>query len=96
MRYQIALDDKVPWIEFRDHHRGFFVRRSAGALPEGQSYIDIRDATPRVPPSKKGVRYSVYSDTDNFMEIEAAGGCPKSILPGAEMSIHVSTQFRFK
>lgn len=96
MRYQIALDKKVPWIEFRDHQRGLFVRRSAGVLPEGQSYIDIRDATPEVLPDKKGVRYSVYNDTADFMEIEAVGGCPATILPGAEMSIHVTTRFRLK
>ena len=96
MRYQIALDKKTPWIEFRDHQRGLFVRRSAEALPEGQSYIDIRDAAPQEPPSKRGVRYSVYSDTANFMEIEAVGGCPGSILPGAEMSINVTTRFQLK
>lgn len=96
MRYQIALDKKIPWIEFRDHPRGLFVRRSAGALPEGQSYIDIRDATPQLQPSKKGVRYSVYSDTANFMEIESVGGCPASILPGTEMSIYTTTRFQLK
>ena len=96
MRYQIALDKKIPWIEFRDHQRGLFVRRSAGDLPEGQSYIDIRDATPQVQPSKKGVRYSVYSDTANFMEIESVGGCPTSIFPGTEMSIYTTTRFQLK
>ena len=84
---------KTPWIEFRDPRRGLSVRRKADPLPAGQSYIDIRDAAPNVLPSKKGVRYSVYSDTANFMEIEAAGGCPAVIRPNTEMSVTVSTRF---
>ena len=96
MRYQLALDKKVPWIKFCDHQRGLFVRRSAGKLPEGQSYIDISDAPPNVSPSNKGVRYSVYNDPDNFMEIESIGGSPTSILPGTEMSIYTTTRFQLK
>jgi len=96
MRYQIALDKKVPWIKFCDHQRGLFVRRSAGKPPEGQSYIDISDASPHVPPSNKRVRYSVYNDPDNFMEIESVGGCPNSILPGTEMSLYTTTSFQLK
>jgi hypothetical protein len=69
------------------------VRRTAGPLPAGQAYIDIRDAAPDVAPARKGVRYSVYSDTANFMEIEAVGGCPAVIRPDTEMSIEVSTRF---
>ena len=92
-RYQIAIDAKTPWIEFRDPRRGLTVRRKADPLPAGQSYIDIRDAAPNVLPSKKGVRYSVYSDTANFMEIEAAGGCPAVLRPNTEMSVTVSTRF---
>ena len=92
-RYQIAIDASVPWIEFRDPRRGLVVRRSAARLPAGQSYIDIRDAAPDVSPSRKGVRYSIYGDTANFMEIEAAGGCPAVIRPNAEMSVVVSTRF---
>ena len=92
-RYQIAMDAKTPWIEFRDPRRGLVVRRKAAPLPVGQSYIDIRDAAPDVLPGKKGVCYSVYSDTANFMEIEAAGGCPAVIRPNTEMSVIVSTRF---
>jgi hypothetical protein len=92
-RYQIAIGSEVPWIEFRDLRRGLVVRRRAGRLPPGQSYIDIRDAAPAVAPARKGVRYSVYSDTANFMEIEAAGGCPAVIRPNAEMSLEVKTRF---
>ena len=91
--YQIAIDAKTPWIEFCDPRRGLTVRRKAGPLPAGQSYIDIRDAAPDVTPGRKGVRYSAYSDTANFMEIEAAGGCPAVIRPNTEMSVMVRTQF---
>ncbi|RIH65017.1 hypothetical protein D1164_10535 [Mariniphaga sediminis] len=92
-KYQIALGPDVPWIEYHDPQNGLTVRRTASALPEGQSYIDIRDAAPDVAPDKKGVRYSIYSDTDNFMEIEAVGGCPEIILPGTELKVSVSTKF---
>jgi hypothetical protein len=93
-RYQIAADASVPWIEFRDPRRGLAVRRKAGPLPAGQSYIDIRDAVPDVPPGRKGVRYSVYSDPANFMEIEAAGGCPAVMRPNDVMRVAVDTRFR--
>ncbi len=92
-RYQVALGAEVPWIEFRDPRRRLVVRRKAAPLPNGQSHVDIRDAAPNASPSKKGVRYSIYSDTANFMEIEAVGGCPAVIKPGAEMSVAVSTRF---
>jgi hypothetical protein len=92
-RYQIGIGAEVPWIEFHDARRGLVVRRRAGRLPAGQSYIDIRDAAPGVAPARKGVRYSVYSDTANFMEIEAVGGCPAVVRPNVEMSIEVDTRF---
>lgn len=92
-RYQIAIGDRVPWIEFRDPQRGLVVRRQAGSLSAGQSYIDIRDAAPDTGPSRKGVRYSVYSDPAKFMEIEAVGGCPPVIRPHVELSLEVNTRF---
>lgn len=92
-RYQIAIDADTRWIEFRDPGRGLIVRRTAGPLPAGQTYIDIRDAAPDVPPAGKGARYSIYSDTANFMEIEAAGGCPAVIRPNTELTVVVSTRF---
>ena len=92
-RYQIAIGPRVPWIEFRDPRRGLVVRRSAGPLPTSQSYIDIRDAAPAVVPSGKGVRYSVYNDIANFMEIEAVGGCPAVLHPKVELSLQVTTRF---
>jgi hypothetical protein len=92
-KYQIGISTNVPWIEYRDPRRGLVVRRRAGSLPKGQSYIDIRDAAPEVSPTRKGVRYSLYSDVAGFMEIEAVGGCPAVIRPDTEMSVEVTTRF---
>jgi len=92
-RYQIAIGEEVPWIEFRDPRRGLKVRRTAAPLPKGQAFIDISDVAPDIPPKKKGVRYSVYSDSSGFMEIEAVGGCPAVFHPGDVMSVEVSTRF---
>ena len=92
-RYQIAIGVATPWIEFRDPRRGLAVRRTAGPLPEGQAYIDIRDAAPDVPPGTNGARYSVYSDTARFMEIEAVGGCPAALGPDSKMSVVVTTRY---
>jgi len=69
------------------------VRRTAGPLPAGEHYIDIRDAAPEARPSRCGVRYSVYSDRSGFMEIEAAGGCPEVLRPGGTVSVTVNTRF---
>ena len=69
------------------------VRRTAAELPAGQSYIDIIDADPELLPGDKGVRYSVYTDTDGFMEIEAAGGCPVSFQSGSVMSVEILTEY---
>ncbi len=91
--YQIAIDEKTPWIEFRDPRRGLTVRREAEPVPSEQPLIDIRDADPDVLPDSRGVRYSIYSDASDFMEIEAAGGCPDVLRPNAEMSLIVSTRF---
>jgi len=91
-RFQIAMDE-VPWVEFHDVNGGLVVRRQANPLAKGHSTIDISDLPPDVAPGEKGVRYSVYSDTTNFMEIEVAGGCPEVILPDSEMSLAVSTRF---
>jgi len=93
-RYQIGLAPVVPWIEFRDPQRGLVVRRQSAPLSEGQTYIDIRDAAADVAPSRRGVRYSVYSDPARFMEIEAVGGCPLVIRPRTELRLVVTTRFR--
>lgn len=92
-RYQIAIGPRVPWIEFRDPRRGLVVHRRAAQLPKGQAYIDIRDAAPDQSPGRRGVRYSVYSDTAGFMEIEAVGGCPAVLRPNVELSLGVNARF---
>jgi hypothetical protein len=88
------LGEKVPWIELILPDKNIAVKRSALPLPVGQDYIDIVDAPPEEKPSDKGVRYSVYSDTNGFMEIEAAGGCPVEFTPGTVMKVEVTTEFR--
>ena len=94
LRYQVGLGEKVPWIELILPDRNLRVKRSATILQEDQFYIDIIDASPKEKPSDKGVRYSIYSDTSGFMEIEAAGGCPKTIIPNSIMSVEVITKFK--
>lgn len=42
---------------------------------------------------KAGARYSVYNDTNGFMEIEAAGGCPRRLEPGVTLTLTVHTRF---
>lgn len=69
------------------------VKRTASPLKSGQDYIDIIDAPPTEAPGNKKVRYSVYTDTSGFMEIEAAGGCPKVYEPGTVMSVEILTEF---
>ena len=92
-RYQIALDRQVPWIEFRDPKRGLTVRRSADLPPADARFIDIADSPPDQLPGPKGVRYSVYADTDGFMEIEAAGTTPAQLTPGTTLSIAITTTY---
>ena len=93
-RYQIGIGAKVQWIELLLPSKNLKVRRTAAPLATGQDYIDIIDAPPEEKPSDKGVRYSVYTDTDGFMEIEAAGGCPDIFTPGTVMSVEVTTEFK--
>ena len=92
-RFQIATDEAVPWVEFHNVNKGLVVKRQAEPLAKNHSLIDISDVSPDISPGEKGVRYSVYSDTTNFMEIEVAGGCSEVILPDSEMSLAVSTRF---
>ena len=96
MRYQVALDKKVPWIEYRDPHKGLTVKRIARRIPDNQKYIDIRDVSPETLPSVKGARYSVYSDPSKFMEIEAMGGSPDLLKPDTEMRVSISTRYVLK
>ena len=92
-RYQIGLGEKVPWIELQLPSKKLKVRRTAKTLAEGQKYIDIIDAPPEDMQGDKGVRYSVYTDTAGFMEIEAAGGCPELFAAGTIMSVEILTEY---
>ena len=92
-RYQIGLGRDVDWIEYRNPRRGLRVRREADPLPAGVRYIDIADRPPEEKPDGPGVCFSVYSDPDGFMEIEAAGGCRDRIEPGARLEVTVRTRY---
>ena len=92
-RFQLGLGADVPWIEYVLKDR-FRVKRYVGKLPENQFYIDIADAPPSKLPLNKGVKLSIYCDPTGFMEIEACGGCPVELKPGAELSVEVTTEFR--
>jgi len=92
-RYQIGLGAKVPWIELQLPSKNLQVRRTAAPLVSGQDYIDIIDAPPTDLSGDKGVRYSVYTDTDGFMEIEAAAGCPEIFESGTIMSVEILTEY---
>ena len=67
-RYQIGLGTQVPWIELQLPSKNLKIRRTARALSAEQEYIDIIDAPSEEQPSNKGVRYSVYTDSDGFSE----------------------------
>jgi hypothetical protein len=91
-RFQLGLGKNVPWIEYR-HGSAFRVRRSVGALPSGQFHSDIADAPAEQMPSARGTKLSVYCDPSGFMEIEGCGGCPDTLVPGAELSVDIATEY---
>ena len=91
-RFQLGLGENVPWIEY-NYGNDFRVKRSTGSLPPGQRYIDISDAPPEQFPSEKGVKLSIYCDPSGFMEIEACGGCPDTLVPGTELSAKIITEY---
>jgi hypothetical protein len=91
-RFQLGLGEGVPWIEYIEGD-DFRVKRYAGTLPSGQRYIDIADAPPEHFPSESGVKLSIYCDPSGFMEIEACGGCPDTLVPGIELSVNITTEY---
>ncbi len=93
-RYQIGIGPAVPWIELHLPHKKLKILRTSSKLPGNMSYIDIADAAPSTRPSDKETRYSVYSDTNGFMEIEALGGCPCALNPGVILSVEIVTEYR--
>lgn len=91
-RFQLGIGENVPWIEYIKGN-DFRVKRYSGALPQGQHYIDIADSPPEQFPSDYGVKLSIYCDPSGFMEIEACGGCPETLVPGAELSVNITTEY---
>ena len=91
-RFQLGLGKNVPWIEYIKGS-DFRVKRFSRPLPPGQSYIDISDAPPDQVPSDSGDKLSIYCDPSGFMEIEACGGCPDTLLPGTELSVNITTEY---
>jgi hypothetical protein len=91
-RFQLGLGEGVPWIEYIKGD-DFRVKRYAGILPAGQKHIDIADAPPEQFPSDCGVKLSIYCDPSGFMEIEACGGCPDTLVPETELSVNITTEY---
>ena len=92
-RFQLGLSEKVNGLEFCDKRRHFKVQRTAVALAEGLSYIDIADQDPANEPNCRPVRFSAYCDPSGFMEIEAAGGTPNLLTPDCVSELQVNTTF---
>ncbi|MBU4291698.1 MAG: hypothetical protein KKE37_07735 [Verrucomicrobia bacterium] len=92
-RYQIGLSKKVKWIEYRNPSQGLCVRRTTDPLSADCRHIDIGDRPVDRKPMKAGARFSVYNATNGFMEIEAAGGCPRRLEPGVTLTLTVHTRF---
>jgi hypothetical protein len=92
-RFQLGIAPQVGYVEFVDPRRGLSVRRTTAPLASGFDYIDLGDRPPLHEPDGPPVRFSVYSDPTCFMEIEAAGGCPRILEPGARLELAVSTVF---
>ncbi len=93
-RYQIGIGPAVPWIRLHLPAARLVVERRAAPLAALQDYIDIADAPVDARPSARRTRYSVYSDANGFMEIEAAGGAPAALAPGDELAVEVTTLYR--
>jgi hypothetical protein len=91
-RFQLGFGESVPWIEYISGN-DFRVKRYAGTLPAGHKYIDIADSPPEQFPSDKGVKLSIYCDPSGFMEIEACGGCPDTLVPGTELNVKIITEY---
>lgn len=91
-RFQLALSEKIPWIQYVNKNN-YSVKRHSADLPYGQHYIDIADVSPENPASDKGVNLSVYCDPSGFIEIEACGGCTEKLDPGTQLCVNITTEF---
>ncbi len=90
-RFQLGMSPDVEWLEFIDKSRGFSVKRTADMIPYDCEYIDIADRDPSVKYNgDKAIRFSAYCDPSGFMEIEAAGGTPVRMVPGAWTNVTIN------
>jgi|LSQX01.3.fsa_nt_gb hypothetical protein len=92
-RFQVGISPKVEWIEYINPKENLQVRRFAKPIDEGFNYFDISDRPPTEKPQKTEVRYSVYNDTNGFMEIEAAGGTAKKWVKHTNSKVFITTIF---
>jgi len=92
-RFQLGLSPRVGYVEFVDPRRGLCVHRTTQPLAPGLDYTDLADRPSLHEPDGPPIRFSAYSDPTCFMEIEAAGGCPPVIQPGARLELVVVTTF---
>jgi hypothetical protein len=92
-KFQLGIAPQVGYVEFVDPCRGLSVRRTTAPLAAGLDFTDLGDRPPQHEPDGPPVRFSVYNDPTCFMEIEAAGGCPRIVEPGARLELAVTTTF---
>lgn len=90
-RYQIAIGPEAEWIKLTLPSRHLIVRRQSAALPAGMRYTDIADSDPRKPPQDFATRYSVYTDSSGFLEVEASGGSHPELAPGEKLELTITT-----
>lgn len=93
-RFQLGLAPDVDWIELRIPQRNLCIRRSAPPLSASLHYTDIADRPLTEAPSNFAVRYSIYNDASDFMEIEAAGPSAPVLTPGLTLAHAVTTDYK--
>lgn len=93
-RFQLGLAPDVDWIELRIPKRKLCIRRTAPPIAASLHYTDIADRPPTEAPSDFAVRYSIYNDASDFMEIEAAGPSVSVLTPGLALAHVVITDYR--
>jgi len=91
-RIQVAFSPAVTGIVFKNISTGLCIHRTTGPAENGDE-IDIADTPPDQEPTDQAVRFSAYSDPSGFMEIEAAGAMPDTVMPGQTLSLVVATKY---
>jgi len=91
-RFQVIL--APPADEIALLREGLVVTRTFLDASDGDA-IDIRDLDPSDPPEDPfPARMSVFNSDEGFLELEAAGTCPKTLAPGTVLSMRVRTTCR--